>query len=1095
MPASALAVLTRRLLASPGTVPDADLLERYTRDRDPAAFELLVRRYGAMVWGVCHRLLAPDRHSAEDACQAVFLALTVHADRVRDQQSLGAWLHRVAVRACLDLRATCGRGDRTAAPLLDTPDREPGPHQLASDRELAGLIDAAVNHLPDRLRVAFVLCELEGRSNAEAAALLGCPVGTIESRLTRARQRLRQWLSARGVTPAAVLPVALPRELPAELMREVAGIGQGSSSPAAWMRELANRAVPPSAAKPWTLTVTGLVLAVSLVGVGLATHPGKEGVGRPTLAAPPQGENRPRAEGDGQPLPAGALARLGSPNLRHAERVTDVCFSADGRLLASCGWDKAVRVWDGRTGRQRFAVRRPEGGFDRVAFVGGTREILAGGYDGQKKYDLWRIDAKGKVTGRWTLDANRDPYAVLRFQPDGARLAVGTADTKQLLVYDTTTGRLDWKADLAGQTPRGLDFAPGGATVAVATQEGTVTSFDRAGKTVGVLKADKARFNSLALAPDGAVVACDQSRKRLFAWAGPSGKLLWQSDRPSFNRVLAFSPDGKALVCSDLDYHACTVDPADGLPCGLDGKKGATFQEAVFAVGVAFRPDGRAVALGASAGTIRLYDRATGEPATPTADPPREVNQLKFTPDGRTLHGWASGWFAWDPATGRQRRVTTEGGNYGKPLSPDGRLTVGVEAGGKRLEVRRAADGKVLHSHPTSEAFGVPLAFTPDSRSLLLWSGSHPDTALVVDVASGNERARVSLGVPREGTSMHFALSPSGRMLALGAARQPTTEKSPVRVFDLVANRLLGQFETARSVGLGGVSDDGRRVAVFYGSEQGLPPTWWVAVCDVATGKEQRVTLARGERGLPMALDPHGRVLALAQHRDHEAAILVFEVASGTERFVFRHEGGIPSLAFHPNGKVLAAASPEVPVYLWDVAGKLEGKPAWDPKGTDRLWQELGVLDAKRAFRAIHVLKAHPREAIPFLRERTRPPVITGTTLKSLLADLDAEEFTRRQRATDTLAGYGEAVREALLAEQKRSPSVEVRRRVQRLLDRLTGRTPERLQRIRAVEAVEGMETEEARALLRTWAGGGSGPTLAAEAEAAVRRARPAPSR
>ena len=81
MSAPPLVALVRQLTPDAGTLPDADLLDRFARTRDQAAFELLVWRHGALVWAVCRRMLGPDRHAAEDACPAVFLALAVHAGR------------------------------------------------------------------------------------------------------------------------------------------------------------------------------------------------------------------------------------------------------------------------------------------------------------------------------------------------------------------------------------------------------------------------------------------------------------------------------------------------------------------------------------------------------------------------------------------------------------------------------------------------------------------------------------------------------------------------------------------------------------------------------------------------------------------------------------------------------------------------------------------------------------------------------------------------------------------------------------------------------------------------------------------------------
>jgi RNA polymerase sigma factor (sigma-70 family) len=190
-------------------VPDAQLLECFVSRRDEAAFELLVWRHGKMVLGTCRRLLR-DAHEAEDAFQACFLALARRAGSVGRRGSVGGWLHRVAFRLALGAKARRATRDAREESLGDRtlPACTPDPAAEAARREVRRLLDGEVNRLPDRYRVPFVLCCLEGRSNADAARELGCPVGTVESRLSRARERLRAGLVRRGVTPAAGLLAA-----------------------------------------------------------------------------------------------------------------------------------------------------------------------------------------------------------------------------------------------------------------------------------------------------------------------------------------------------------------------------------------------------------------------------------------------------------------------------------------------------------------------------------------------------------------------------------------------------------------------------------------------------------------------------------------------------------------------------------------------------------------------------------------------------------------------------------------------------------------------------------------------------------------------
>jgi RNA polymerase sigma factor (sigma-70 family) len=346
-----------------------------------------------MVWGVCRRMLAPDRDAAEDACQATFVALASHAARLRHRNALAAWLHRVAARASLALVATRNATRPLPADYPTHPDSVPDSARLAADGEVRALLDTGLDRLPGKFRLPFVLCELEGRSNAEAAAALGCPVGTIESRLTRARQKLRRWLEARGVVPAVALAaVAVPESAWAAMHSARAG-----AAPA--VKELAKRALPRAlGAKLRAGAAVGLVLAVSAVGLGLtvsdrpkpneappnpASEPGtakrKDADGRPLAEPVPKLKEK---EAAAFPLPRGAVARLGSARLRHGAFVAHVCFAPDGKRIASVGRDSTVRVWDRETGQHLFAVSQPESGFIRAAFASEGKVLFVGGGTG-----------------------------------------------------------------------------------------------------------------------------------------------------------------------------------------------------------------------------------------------------------------------------------------------------------------------------------------------------------------------------------------------------------------------------------------------------------------------------------------------------------------------------------------------------------------------------------------------------------------------------------------------------------------------------------------------------------------------------------------
>jgi RNA polymerase sigma factor (sigma-70 family) len=198
----------------PGRAPAADpaahlsdgqLLERFTRDHEQAAFEALVRRHGPLVLGVCRRVLQ-NGHDAEDAFQTTFLTLARKAGSIWRQQALGGWLYRVAHRVAVKARASAARRrDRERQA-----DRREPPDPLAevTGRELLAVLDAELDSLPECYRAPLVLCCLEGRTRDEAAQELGWSLGTLKRRLEQGRERLRGRLARRGLALSAALAVA-----------------------------------------------------------------------------------------------------------------------------------------------------------------------------------------------------------------------------------------------------------------------------------------------------------------------------------------------------------------------------------------------------------------------------------------------------------------------------------------------------------------------------------------------------------------------------------------------------------------------------------------------------------------------------------------------------------------------------------------------------------------------------------------------------------------------------------------------------------------------------------------------------------------------
>lgn len=229
--------------------PDALLLKRYARERDEVAFAELVRRHGRLVWALCRNLL-PSEADADDAFQATFLALAKSANTIRDAARLGPWLHGVAYRVCLKAKREAARRKRrqevasskeAVRPVADS----------AWDAALAA-VHEEVHRLPEPLRVAFVLCCLEGKGATEAAEQLGWKLGTLSGRLTRAKETILARLAARGIAAAVAGAAA------------VSG-GASGSVPAAVLARTAELIVDGA-------TVPSSILSLSHGVVGMAVH-------------------------------------------------------------------------------------------------------------------------------------------------------------------------------------------------------------------------------------------------------------------------------------------------------------------------------------------------------------------------------------------------------------------------------------------------------------------------------------------------------------------------------------------------------------------------------------------------------------------------------------------------------------------------------------------------------------------------------------------------------------------------------------------------------------------------------------------------------
>jgi RNA polymerase sigma factor (sigma-70 family) len=308
-----------------GSWSDEQLLAEFASGEQASepALRVLVERHAPMVLGISRRILG-NEDAAEDACQATFLVLVRKADSLRGCRVLSNWIYGVALRVARKERARAARRRVVERGATDT--RARWPDEDIERAELRTVIDEEIERLPERYRMPVILCYLEGLRHDEVARRLGCPVGTVESRLSRARDRLRARLTRRGLAPMASVigfilsPPDASAAIPLSAIVErtvAAAIGLSCRRAGiltwaihAWGRLI--QALSPTIHAGIGVSAAG-VIGIGLVALGLFSVLGAgHGPRRPdgAVAEPPPGtqapidQSRSGSEGQDRPPPA-----------------------------------------------------------------------------------------------------------------------------------------------------------------------------------------------------------------------------------------------------------------------------------------------------------------------------------------------------------------------------------------------------------------------------------------------------------------------------------------------------------------------------------------------------------------------------------------------------------------------------------------------------------------------------------------------------------------------------------------------------------------------------------------------------------------------
>jgi RNA polymerase sigma factor (sigma-70 family) len=903
-----------------------------------------------LVLGTCRRILG-DANAAEDAFQASFLLLARKAGAVRWHGSAGPWLYAAACRVSNNARRAAVRRRHHEARARVRPSGDA--LEELSGRELCRALDEELNRLPERLRGPLVLCYLEGRTRDEAAQQLGWGLATLKRRLERGREWLRRRLEARGLTVPAVIGGSLVA-------------GSATAVPPQLVRATvqAALAIPVAALSLKTLAAV-VVLVVFGIGVGLTRLPGRRS--EAPAAPPPSAAPEPAARVDvlGDPLPDGALARLGSRRLRPGDAVQALAFSPGGRRLACWSGGGSNQdnftVWDSATGQLLRRVDMPGTQLKALHWLTDGRGAAVVRI-GPEEYFVWDFTDDSapapQVPAGVAMNSYGDSTLLdVTISPDGRWLAAGRV-ARQNQPKAIEVWELELNRPLNRLKSRAVGAQVGhGVGVVFTPDSKTVIAFSR--------KLDPDQQGFVQLGPSRAPPGEPEEQARCVAWDVATGQERTAFDPTApggFNlsfgihqpvpRTFAVTPDGQTLIVGQRDgalrlwdwqagrerrsfpaHPAGSRQPAEAagvvaLAVRGDGRTlvtagmfggprrwnlttnreiGSADEGLSIFQSITISPDGKLLAGGTTTGQVRIWDLATGAEHCPVPGHSSTVEMVYVLSDGRTALTASSDRTvrSWDITTGReQRRVPLEAPQWCWPtgFTPDGRGLIGRSIwSGYTDHEKYLWDTGTGQRLPLAEAFTLPRC----------WIKTAPVNGSVLALDGGDQ-------------TLTLRDWPSGR---LRQTFRPPIPELPGYGYQTNAAALAADGRLAAAVG-----EDRRRDLRGHG---------WVSLYNAATGAVlhrwdtsdaiyQRVAITPDGLGVVVGGAPMVGPTPVGTPRPPwkaGQALLLLDAETGesirrflpprTETTAFRY---ITAIAISPDGRQLAAAERDHVVHVYELA-------------------------------------------------------------------------------------------------------------------------------------------------------------------------------
>jgi WD40 repeat protein len=812
--------------------------------------------------------------------------------------------------------------------------------------------------------------------------------------------------------------------------------------------------------------------------------------------SPALGEERPKKERTdqfGDPLPYGALARMGTVRFRTGSNAGQIAFTPESKILAAASHDGVISLWDAATGKELRRIEDATTG-SSVA-ISRNGKILVTGYGTElRRWDLntWNELARLKL---------KEPVVErLLFSPDGKSLALAgrlRAENQNVIVFlDAETGNeLHRKLGQKNYIAPSFAFAPDSKTWAYADgKENAIWLFETAtGKELRRLSGLGGQARAVTFTPDGKTLASVHSGGELRFWDAATGKLAAKVGRfISTTPHISFSPDGKFIAGNGIGRRPQLYELAADRN-RYPGPLAFTSDQAAI-----FSPDGRLLAI-SGGNVIRVWDMIAEKPVSPWEGHQGDVETMAYALNGKMLVSSARSdmrYYLWDTVTGKElialeeKHATANSVGLVAPnkasrgsitavvASPDGTLLAIGSSGSGTIWLVDAATGKEIRRLDGEKDWIRGLALSADGRTL---ASQQANAICLWDIATGRKVNSIPSDVPGDN---NIALSPDGKTVAQGDYMHGV-----IHLWDAAKGQESRRWKAHRR-GVYGVafSPDGAKLVSVGDHTEGI------ILWDVSRGAQ--LHRIEGHQGYVRfaVFSPDGRSILSG---GTDKTVRMWEVASGGERQRFvGHRSDVVSGSFSPDGRQASTGSSNTTALVWDLFSGRESTPATlEENDLEALWPALEGADARTAFRASVALGAAGDRCLPILKKHLQTIVLPNAErLAPLLRNLDSEEFAVRTKAARDLEALGEGARPSLRKLLDNPPSEEARRRAEQILAKLEGLS--RLRSVRAVEVVEHIATQDACELLHKLASGVAEASLTREAKAALDRLekRPKPN-